>query len=403
MATTVTVHKSYGSRLGESFKGMLGGLLAFLVGFPLLFWNEGRAVSTAKAIDEGEGACIELESNAKVDPEMEGKLVHLSGKADTQDVLTDDEFGVSATAISLERQVEMYQWIEHEKKSEKKNVGGSSDITYTYTYTKEWVSSPVSSGSFKESGHDNPGAMEFEGSRKYATNVSFGAFRLNEKQIAKIGSSQQYVFPTNFVCKVERVKVQGGTIYVPNAETRNNALNTRDVVGQPRIGDMRVTFRVIYPHDISLIAKQKGDSFVDYTAKNKKKISYLTDGVEDAASMFATARSNNKILTWILRLVGFILMFSGLKAVFQPLATLGDVLPFLGSLLNGGISIVAFLIALPCTLATIGIAWLFYRPVLGITLLVVAVGGIVGLKMLKSSRAAQAQPAQPTDSAPTAQ
>lgn len=388
MATTVTVHKSYGSKLGDSFKGILGGLLMFIAGFPLLFWNEGNAVKTAKAIDEGEGACVELESNTKVDPEMEGKLVHLSGKADTQDVLADDDFGISVTAIRLERDVEMYQWVEHEKKSEKKNVGGSSDITYTYTYTKEWVRSPVSSGGFKEAGHDNPGAMEFEGVRKSAANVTFGAFRLNEKQIEKIGGSQQYVFPTNFVSRVERVKVQGGTIYVPNAETRNNPLNTRDVMGQPRIGDMRVTFRAVYPHTVSLIAKQKGDTFVDYTAKNGKKLSYLTDGEEDAASMFATARSNNKILTWILRIVGFLLMFWGLKGVFQPIATLGEVLPFLGTLLNGGISIVAFLLALPCALATIGIAWLFYRPVLGVALLVAAVALIIALKKLKSTRAA---------------
>lgn len=397
MATTVTVHKSYGSKLGDSFKGVLSGLLVFVAGFPLLFWNEGRAVKTARAIDEGEGACVSLESNAKVDPEMEGKLVHLSGKADTQDVLTDDEFGVSVTAISLERKVEMYQWVEHEKKSEKKNVGGSSDITYTYTYTKEWVGSHISSGNFKEQGHDNPGAMEFEGARKYAANVSFGAYRLNEKQIAQIGSSQQYTFPTNFVSRVERVKVQGATIYVPNAETRSNALNNRDVLGQPRIGDMRVTFQVVYPHTISLIAKQRGDSFVEYTAKNGKKLSYLTDGEEDAASMFATARSNNKILTWILRLVGFILMFSGLKAVFQPLATLGEVLPFLGSLLNGGISIVAFLLAFPCALATIGIAWLIYRPIVGIVLLVAAVGAIIGLLKLKSSRAAVAPAPAPVE------
>lgn len=393
MATTVTVHKSYGSKLGESFKGILGGLLMFIAGFPLLFWNEGRAVSTAKAIDEGEGACVSLESNAKVDPEMNGKLVHLSGKADTQDVLSDDDFGISVKAIRLERDVEMYQWVEHEKKSEKKNVGGSSDITYTYTYTKEWVSSPVSSGGFKEAGHDNPVEMEFKGKRTPAANVTFGAFRLNEKQIEQIGGAQPYVFPTNFVPRLERVKVQGGTIYVPNAETRGNLLNTRDVMGQPRIGDMRVTFRAVYPHTISLIAKQKEDSFVDYTAKNGKKLSYLTDGEQDAASMFATARTNNKILTWILRLVGFLLMFWGLKGVFQPIATLGEVLPFLGTLLNGGISIVAFLLALPCALVTIAIAWLVYRPIVGVVLLVVAVGSIIALKKLKSNRPAAPAPA----------
>ena len=50
------------------------GLALFIAGFPVLFWNEGDSVKTAKAIDEGEGACIAVESNANVDQEMEGKM-----------------------------------------------------------------------------------------------------------------------------------------------------------------------------------------------------------------------------------------------------------------------------------------------------------------------------------------
>ena len=80
MSVTETTRISWGSRLGSSFKGILFGLVLFVAGFPFLFWNEGNAVKTAKAIDEGEGACVSLESNEKVDPEMEGKLVHLTGK-----------------------------------------------------------------------------------------------------------------------------------------------------------------------------------------------------------------------------------------------------------------------------------------------------------------------------------
>ena len=118
MAVTETETIGWGSRLGGSIKGVLFGLGLFVLGFPVLFWNEGNYVKTAKALDEGEGACVAVESNASVDPEMNGKLVHMTGKADTQDVLTDDAFGVSATAIRLSRKVEMYQWIEHSKTTE---------------------------------------------------------------------------------------------------------------------------------------------------------------------------------------------------------------------------------------------------------------------------------------------
>ena len=388
MAVTETTTESWGSRISGSFKGVIVGLALFIGGFPVLFWNEGNSVKTAKAIDEGEGACVAVESNEKVDAENEGKLVHMTGKADTKDVLSDATFGVSATAIKLKREVEMYQWIEESRTTEKKKMGGSVEKVTTYTYKKEWSSHAINSGDFKEQGHDNPGVIEFPSEEHLAVNVSFGAFRLSEKQIGKIGSSRGFAFPTNFTCALPRVQVKGNTIYVPNAETRNNPLNNRDVATQTRIGDMRVTFRVIYPHDVSIIAKQKGDSFVDYTAKNGKKLNYLANGVEDAASMFETARTNNAIMTWLIRIGGFLMMFFGLSMVFKPMSVLADVLPILGNLVELGTGFVAGLIALVCSLITIAVAWIFFRPVLGIILLVIA-GALIGL-LIKKQMAAKA-------------
>lgn len=392
MAVTETTTESWGSRLGNSIKGVLLGGLLFIAGFPVLFWNEGNSVKTAKAIDEGEGACVSVESNATVDPGMNGKLVHLSGKADTADVLADDVFGVTAKAIRLERKVEMYQWMEESSTTEKKNLGGSVTKTTTYKYKQGWSSSAIDSSGFKEAGHENPGVIEFPSEEKLAANVSFGAFRLSENQIGRIGSAQAYAFPTDFVCKVSRVQMQGGTIYVPNAATRGNALNNRDVATQTRIGDMRVTFRVVYPHDISVIAKQHGDTFIDYTAKNGKKLNYLADGLKDAAAMFETARSNNAIMTWLIRLGGFLLMYFGLSMVFKPLSVLADVLPILGDIVGVGTGLVAGLVSLVCALVTIAIAWLFYRPVLGMALL--AVAGFFAWKLVQKRKAVR-QKAQP--------
>ena len=389
MAVTETTTESWGSRLGSSLKGVLVGGAMFIAGFPVLFWNEGNSVKTARAIDEGEGACISVESNEMVDPEMNGKLVHMTGRADTSDVLSDSTFGVSAKAICLERKVEMFQWMEESRTSEKKKLGGSVEKTTTYTYKQEWVDYAVDSSRFNTAqGHENPGSMEFQSEKWLAENVTFGAFRLNKKQIERIGAAQAFAFPTNFTCALPRVKVQGTTIYVPNGETRGNALNNRDVVSQTRIGDMRVTFRVIYPHDISVIAKQQGDTFVDYTAKNGKKLSYLHDGIDDAAAMFASARSGNAIITWLVRLGGFLLMFFGLSGVFKPLSVLADVLPILGDIVEIGTGFVAGLLALVCALVTIAVAWLFYRPILGVLLL--AAASFLVWKLIQRRKAAKA-------------
>ena len=53
MAVTETTTESWGIRLGGSIKGIAIGGALFIAGIPLLFWNEGRAVKTAKALEEG--------------------------------------------------------------------------------------------------------------------------------------------------------------------------------------------------------------------------------------------------------------------------------------------------------------------------------------------------------------
>ena len=49
MAVTETTTESWGSRLGNSIKGVIVGLGLFVLGFPVLFWNEGNSVKTAKS------------------------------------------------------------------------------------------------------------------------------------------------------------------------------------------------------------------------------------------------------------------------------------------------------------------------------------------------------------------
>ncbi len=53
-------HESWFGRLRDSCMGIVFGLLFFVVGFPLLFWNEGRAVQTFKTLQEGAGSVVSI-------------------------------------------------------------------------------------------------------------------------------------------------------------------------------------------------------------------------------------------------------------------------------------------------------------------------------------------------------
>jgi len=87
-------------------------------------------------------------------------------------------------------------------------------------------------------------------------------------------------------------------------------------------------------------------------------------------------------------LIGFVVMFVGTAAVSNPLKVLADVLPLAGKIVGAGTGLVAFLISSVGSLTIIALSWLWYRPLLGVTLLLVAVGGLYLLNKATKPKAA---------------
>lgn len=111
--------------------------------------------------------------------------------------------------------------------------------------------------------------------------------------------------------------------------------------------------------------------------------------------MFKAAQAENTVLTWILRAAGFFMMFLGLRMVFSPVVVFADVLPILGTLLGAGLGLFAGLTAAVLSLVTIAVAWIFFRPLIGIALFALAVGGIVLLVRAAMKAKQQRQAARP--------
>src|SRR5215470_2945704 len=111
---TEITQKGWTSRIGESIKGVLIGIVLIGLSCVGLFWNEGRAVQTAKSLAEGEGLVVSVDAS-KVDPANEGKLVHVTGDMKAGVQPKDAEFGVTAEGLRLFRTAEMFQWKEEKK------------------------------------------------------------------------------------------------------------------------------------------------------------------------------------------------------------------------------------------------------------------------------------------------
>ena len=387
MAYTETTSTSYGQRLAGSAKGMIGGLLMFIIGTCLLWWNEGRTVRTAKAIGDAASHVESVADVSRVDASLNGKLIHASAFADTKDTLTDDMFGVRELAIRLDRKVEYYQWVENAQTKEREKIGGGKETTTTYTYEKKWVDKPVNSAEFKDPQYQSANKVlsEVEERNEMAQHVTFGAYTLPELFVASISGSEpvevrmteEQRFTGNERLHMLRPKVNTETSLVhTNANTVYLGLSPNS----PQVGDVRVTFTKVPPADISLIAQVDGSTFKAYRAKNGQSFSRVQMGTVSADEMIEQARSENNMLTWVLRLVGVLLIVIGLKGMFGLLPMLFKVLPFLGSIVDAGVGLVSWILGLAWSLIIIAIAWLVFRPIIGISLLVLAIAGIVFLK-----------------------
>ncbi|HYM62197.1 MAG TPA: TMEM43 family protein [Thermoanaerobaculia bacterium] len=393
---SVTTSQSWFGRLFESIKSVLFGGILFIVSFPLLFWNEGRAVRTARSLTEGLGAVVSVPVDA-VAPGNEGKLVHVSGAVKTDKPVVDDELAIQADAVKLFRNVEMYQWKQSEHSETRKKLGGGSETVTTYDYKLEWAKGRIDSESFKKpEGHENPPAPAFDSKSFVADPVRVGAFTMSKEQIDKLGGAVDFPVEAGAEEKVSKeaaAKLSSQKDRMPLMAKDGKFYSGMYVNGAPapKLGDLRISFQVIKPATVSLVGVQTAQSFAPFQAKAGDSILLVEDGTHTAAEMFKTAQEQNKVLTWILRVVFFFMMFLGLFLFFRPIAVFADVVPLVGTMLGAGIGLFAFLGAAVLSFITIAIAWVYVRPVLGITLLVIAGAGLFWLiKVGRDKKAARA-------------
>lgn len=385
MVTEVS-RQSWGGRLMNSIRGVLFGLILFVGSFVLLWWNESRAVRDYQNINElrDKTVAVQPESIARA---HDGQPVHVTGEAETPEVLEDPQFGVSQVAIRLRRTVEMYQWRENERSETRKKIGGGTETVTEYSYDREWAGDVINSSGFKQaSGHENPSTMPYEDWQDTADQVTLGSYTLSPPLVRKLDFFETLIprdpnLPAG-------AGVEGRHIYFGE--------NPKS----PEIGDVRISFQVVEPDTVSVVARQSGSELTPWRTANGTDYSRVQRGTHTLESMMDQAESEARMQTWILRGVGWLLMALGIGMVLKPLSVMGDVIPLLGNLIGGGIAVVAGLVSAVLTLATIAIAWIAVRPLIGVPLLVVA-AALLFLQWKKSRadkaavRAAETRPAPP--------
>ena len=102
-------------------------------------------------------------------------------------------------------------------------------------------------------------------------------------------------------------------------------------------------------------------------------VDMATDGLMSPEFYFKQQESKIGCAVTVIRVLGTIFCILGLYLLFSPVIQILSFVPLVGALLSSVLAyaalIFAVLVGLTLSLAALGLAWLFYRPAIGLTLL----------------------------------
>ena len=338
--------------------GILAGILLVIIGICLLWYNEGRTIKTSQAIGEAREQYVEVNSD-KVDKKHEGKLIATNGNLTvSENGIRDDLFNIQVSSAKLVRTVEMYQWEE--------DCETDDDGYKQCTYTEVWSDDLIDSTFFEDTSHTNPTTMPYDNKSFFDEEAKVGAYQLNDTLLNKLSASQ-------YITNLDSVKAQELGLEISDGRYYTNVKNDN-----PEIGNIRISFRYNDSKTVSILAIQKDGGFQEFVSSSGYKIYELQEGIRSGEDILQVLTTQNNVTKWILRLLGTLLVTIGFAAMISPLQRLANFIPILGTLFGWVSGIITVVLGLTVSLVVIAIAWLRYRPILSIALLV----GVICLLVL---------------------
>jgi hypothetical protein len=348
--------------------GVLFGIILFLVAFPVLWFNEGRTnmatVAQASVLVDG----------TRTNAQTEGQQVAVAGTLSSDERLGDPSYLDAGSYIQLDRKVEMFAWVEHKSTDTRKDTGGSSTTTTTYTYEKQWTSSPEDSQSFEHpQGHSNP-PLPVQSTTLLVSSARVGAYTINPADITLPN-------PRDINLNSDIVTTSGNRRLVGNYIVLG-----RGSLDTPQLGDTRISYSGVAANMPAIaFGKQQGTALVPYLTRQNDRL-YRVFVNTDRAGAIQEMNTEYTMIGWILRLVGFLLMWIGLGLCFGPITAFLDVLPFLGSAGRFVIGLVALPVALALSVITIVISILVHNVLALIVVFGLLFGGVMLWSKLQKQR-----------------
>ena len=153
-------------------------------------------------------------------------------------------------------------------------------------------------------------------------------------------------------------------------------------------GTVKWSFEVRLKNDatqtLSGLALQYVDTYGQFTFKewvnpdhsdcSSCKIGSFFNGDKTGEDILDDIATSNKKLTWLFRVLGWCLLWGAYFLCVSPIAAVPDLIPVFGKCMKGILGVVlcgvTCLVATSVTMFVIAIAWLAYRPTIGIPLMI---------------------------------
>lgn len=337
-------------RKNKTVQAVLGGFILIAIGVAMLWINEGNNVKNIKTVAEAREVVIDV-VNSPIDSSNDGKLINVNGEVQIMEGNPyDEQFDLELQTTRLIRKVEVFQWQEIEEKDSNDNV--------TYKYDQIWDEGVRDSRTFKNQvGYENPTEVDFESAEFFAEDVRIGDFKVSEEQLKRFSATEIF---NNF-----------DEITIPEGYAVDNDYITT-VSGQEEIGDIRISFLYNDSETATMLGKQDGDSVVNYRTESGAKINVLRTETYNSTEMLDLMESQNNVMKWVFRLVGYVLTTMGVFFLFAPITLIAKFIPIVRGLVGAAIMLVSLLLGTALSTLVIAIAWLFFRPLLGIGLIAIS-------------------------------
>lgn len=342
--------------------GILVGIIFILAGIFLLWFNEGRTVKTKAAIMEAEDEYIDVSSET-IDKNNDGKLIATNGKLEVSyDGATDTTFDIHVAKPKLKRTVEMYQW----KETCEDNNGNE-----VCRYSMVWDDDIINSNAFEDATHNNPSSMPYSSETFTADGSKIGDFSLDRELLNQLSTDKKINLKDT--AKTTNMGLTTDGTYYTNVQNET-----------PKVGDIRISFSYSDATNVSVLAVQKNNGFSKFTSKEGYSIYELEEGTLTGKQILQKLSDENNMTKWIFRLMGTLFIMGGFAAIISPLQRLANFIPFFGTVFGWVTGFATFILGLALSLIVIALAWLRYRPVLSIGLLIGVLIVIILTKKLKT-------------------